>query len=343
MGQARTSKTAAPLVGGASRTLDAALNLQRKAAIAGGRATDHAGRVQVVPMKDFDMARTIFGGVRGALPRMVLKAKLANEVYWSDSAINAIESAYAESEREHPAPSVDSRLIDFMVEECDFSMEHADGSFLQHLVFCHDYSAKHFPEHSPNVALLHSILGTATNTFPMGVDKLPKLQALLTDFEMRQIEAFPSLLRLFYDGALLPELTRNLSRLDAFEALHFHRIIDNAPIRIEADDFWISLNYHLMHFVDFMPAANWGAHLSDPLLLQFRELSTFLDKAGQRRARVEVDFPDGSNTGIGEFQTVGGRISKMIPLAVKKTLARKSIRDYSQKIGHRLDYRIEWR
>lgn len=342
MGQARISKSPEPLSGSASRTLDAALNLQRKAAIAGGRATDHAGRVQVVPMKDFDMGRTIFGGVRGALPRMVLKAKLANEVYWSDSAVNDIESAYAESEREQPAPPVDSRLIDFMVDECDFSMEHADGSFLQHLVFCHDYSAKHFPEHSPNVALLHSILGTATNTFPMGVDKLPKLQALLTDFEMLQIEAFPSLLRLFYDGALLPELSRNLGRLDAFDGLHFHRVIDNAALRIGAEDFWIALNYHLMHFVDFMPAANWGAHLSDPLLLQFRELSTFLDKAGQRRARVDIEFPKSADDGVGEVQTVGGRISKLIPLSVKKTLARKSIRDYSQKVGHSLDYRIEW-
>ena len=43
----------------------------------------------------------------------------------------------------------------------------ADGTFLEHLLFCHDYAARHSEDHSPNVALLHSILGTATNTFAM--------------------------------------------------------------------------------------------------------------------------------------------------------------------------------
>lgn len=325
-----------------SSGLDASLSLQRKASIAAGRAIDHAGRVQVVPMKDFDMGRTIFGGVEGALPRMVLKARLANEVYWSDSAVEEIESAYATSEAAQPAPPVDPKLVAFMVEECDFSMEHADGTFLEHLLFCHDYSAKHFPEHSPNVALLHSILGTATNTFAMRVDKLPKLKALLTDFEALQVEAFPSLLRLFYDGELLPELRRNVDRLDRLKWVRFHRVIDNAPLELDAENFWIALNYHLMHFVDFMPAANWGAHLSDPLLTQFRELSDFLDAAGQRRAKVGVEFPTAPAKSVGEVRTVAGRLSGLIPAGVKKTLARKSIREYSQKIGHSLDYHVEW-
>ncbi|MEM6531125.1 MAG: hypothetical protein AAF654_00810 [Myxococcota bacterium] len=342
MAHAEAQPTTDHQASSASSRLEASLSLQRKAAIASGRATDYAGRVQIVPMEHFDMSRTIFGGVQGALPRMVMKAKLANEVYWHTSAIEEIEAAYAASEKETPAPPVDSRLIDFMVEECDFSMEHADGSFLQHLVFCHDYSAKHFPEHSPNVALLHSILGTATNTFAMDASKLPKLKELLTAFEAIQVEAFPSLLRLFYDGALLPELTRNLDRLDALKSLKFHRVIDNEEMEIDAENFWIALNYHLMHFVDFMPAANWGAHLSDPLLLQFRELSEFLDRAGQRRAKVEIEFPDEPQKSVGEVQTFGSRVSKLIPVGLKKKLARKGIREYSEKIGHSLDYTITW-
>ncbi len=342
MTQAELKESTTPRASTGSSRLNASLNLQRKAAIASGHASDHAGRVQVVPMDDFDMSKTIFGGVQGALPRMVMKARLANQVFWSDEAVDEIESAYAASEATQPAPPVDQKLIDFMVEECDFSMEHADGSFLQHLVFCHDYSAKHFPEHSPNVALLHSILGTATNTFAMEVEKLPKLKSLLTDFEATQVEAFPSLLRLFYDGGLLPELRRNLHRLGELKFLRFHRVIDNAPLEIDAENFWIALNYHLMHFVDFMPAANWGAHLSDPLLMQFRELSEFLDAAGQRRARVEVAFPNAPKKSVGEVRTLAGRFSELIPVGVKKTLARKSIREYSQEIGHSLDYTVEW-
>jgi hypothetical protein len=117
------------------RRLDAQLNLQRKAALAAGGAVDHAGRVRVAPMADFDMGRTIFGGLEGTLQRLVMKDKLGREPFWSDAAVAAIEAAYAEAEAAAPTPAVDPDLIAFMESECDFSMEHADGTFLEHLVF----------------------------------------------------------------------------------------------------------------------------------------------------------------------------------------------------------------
>ena len=52
----------------------------------------------------------------------------------------------------------------------------------------------HFKDHSPRVLLLHSILGVATNYFPMKQELLPKLQGMLTDFENTHVEAFPSIL-----------------------------------------------------------------------------------------------------------------------------------------------------
>lgn len=54
--------------------LKATLNLQRKAAIVAGGAVDHTGRVRVARMPDFDMKRTIFGGL-GGLPKMFLEAR----------------------------------------------------------------------------------------------------------------------------------------------------------------------------------------------------------------------------------------------------------------------------
>jgi hypothetical protein len=325
------------------RRLDAQLNLQRKAALAAGGAVDHAGRVRVAPMADFDMGRTIFGGLEGTLQRLVMKDKLGREPFWSDAAVAAIEAAYAEAEAAAPTPAVDPDLIAFMESECDFSMEHADGTFLEHLVFCHDYAARYFPGHSPNVALLHSILGTGTNTFAMKVEKLPALRERLTEFEALHVEAFPSLVRLFYDQALLAELTENLHRLDELEALHCHRVIDDAPLVLDAENLWIQLNYHLMHFVDFMPPANWGARRADPLLQQFRQLSTFLDRAGQRRAEVDVTFPDGPARPVGERPTLVGTVSSLLPASVTMKLARKTIRQYSSRIGHDLAYRLEWR
>ena len=322
--------------------LNATLSLQRKAAIARGGAFDHAGRVRVMRMADFDMGRTIFAGLEG-IARKIMDEKLAKESVWNPAAAADIEAAYAAAESARPAPAIDAKLISFMIDECDFSMEHADGTFLEHLVFCHQYAALHYPGHSPNVALLHSILGTATNTFAMDAGKLPKLKALLTDFEAMHVEAFPSILRLLYDNDLLEELEQNMQRLSELKALRFHRVIDNEPLTIDADNFWINLNYHLMHFVDFMPPANWSTHRSDPLAQMFERVSNLLDRAGQRQAKVEVAFPKAKTAAVGETRTLFGRISGLLPPAVKLTLARKSIRQYSRLAGHDLAYQLEWR
>jgi hypothetical protein len=327
----------------ATHQLDAALNLQRKAAIVAGGAVDHAGRVRVVPMEDFDMQKTIFGGLEGFIPRTVMQDKLAKEAIWNDDAAQEVESAYGAAKSAEPEPEVNPDLIAFMHEECDFSMEHADGTFLEHLLFCHDYAARHYPDHSPNVALLHSILGTATNTFAMPVKKFDALSERLTEFEALQIEAFPSVLRLFYDQGLLAELTANLHRLDELQELHCYRVMDNKLIVLDAESVWHQLNYHLMHFVDFMPSANWWLRRNDPLLMMFRELSTFLDKAGQRRAHVDVSFPTSPKPTIGEDPTIVSRLTSFLPETVTKKLARKTIRKYSDKIGHNLDYRLVWR
>ncbi len=324
-----------------SSGLKATLNLQRRAAIAHGGAVDHAGRVHVSRMDGFDMKRTIFGALTG-LPKMFMEEKLATESVWGDVEAAAIEAAYTAAEAAQPAPPIDQKLIDFMVQECDFSMEHADGTFLEHLVFCHDYAARHYPGYSPNVALLHSILGTATNTFAVDAAKIPKLKALLTDFEALHVEVFPSMLRLFYNAEFLAELEANIDRLDQMDALHLNRVIDNEPLTIDAENLWINLNFHLMHFVDFMPVANWSSHSADPLLQMFERLSSLLDRAGQRQAQVDVAFPTGKIAPVGEDRTVFGRITGMLPASLALKLARKSIREYSEKAGHDLSYRIDW-
>lgn len=322
--------------------LKATLNHQRRAAITQGGAADHAGNVTVERMDGFDMTRTIFGALSG-VPKMFMEEKLAKEPVWDAADALAIDEAYAAAEAADPVPAIDQRLIDFMVRECDFSMEHADGTFLEHLVFCHDYAARHYPDHSPNIALLHSILGTATNTWAMDAAKIPQLKELLTDDEALHVEVFPSTLRLMYDGDFLDELEWNLHRLDDLRALHLHRVIDNEPLTIDAEHLWINLNFHLMHFVDFMPSANWSTHRADPLLQMFRRLSDLLDRAGQRQATVDVTFPDDKVAPVREARTVFGRVSGLMPASVTMKLAKKSIRDYSEACGHDLSYRIDWK
>ena len=140
------------------------LDVRRKLQIAKGGASDHAGEVIVVALPGFDINKTIFGTVEGFIPRTVIKSKIGVELFWSDFAVSRANAAYALVPQ---PPSYKSSIIKFMSEECDLKMEHADGSFMDHLRFCHEYSAQHYKGKSPIPLFLHSIMGVGTNFFPM--------------------------------------------------------------------------------------------------------------------------------------------------------------------------------
>src|SRR6187402_3731181 len=168
----------------------------RKAAIARGAALEHTGKVRVEAIPNFDLDRTIFKTLEGGAARFVMTTRVAKEAHWDATAAQAVQAEYAAARAVHPLPAVSPELMQFLVSECDFDVEHADGSFLDHLYFCFEYSARHYPERSPLVMLLHSILGTGTNTFAMKAEKIPQLQALLDPFDWTHVQAFPSILRL---------------------------------------------------------------------------------------------------------------------------------------------------
>jgi hypothetical protein len=272
--------------------------LQRKAAIAGGGAFDHAGKVRVTPIPDFDLDRTIFQTLEGKAARAVMKVRVGKEVHWDDSAGQAVQSSYEAAQKE--LPGIDPELLRFMVQECDFDVEHADGSFLDHLYFCFEYTALHYPQGSALVMLLHSILGTGTNTFAMSADKIPALQALMSPSDWTQTEAFPSVLRLLYAGGLRQELRANLHRADSIEAIRFHRVIDNAPITLTGEQLWEALNYQLIHLVDFLPVANWTTHQNDTSFILFRDLYDLMGRAGKRVATVVYEPRSGGAGAVGE-------------------------------------------
>jgi hypothetical protein len=56
-----------------------------------------------------------------------------------------------------------------------------------------------------------------------------------------------------------------------------------------------------------------------------------------------VTFPDGPARPVGERPTLVGTVSSLLPASVTMKLARKTIRQYSSRIGHDLAYRLEWR
>ena len=318
-------------------------NYQRKAAIAWGKATDHAGRVYIKPMEHFNLNKTIFSTLESKLSRALIQSKIAKDIFWDEKTSSDIEKDFQKVKKEVQIPKVKDELIQFLYDECDFSSEHADGSFLEHLLFCYEYSAVHFPEQPPLVMLLHSILGTGTNTWAMPKEKIPQLQKLVTEKEMLHIEAFPSFLRLLYLPDFLGTLLRNLPRLDKLKSVSFHRVIDNKSLTIDAENFWIQLNYQLIHYIDFLPAANWSFHFSDTFIQNFAELSRFLDKVNKRMAKVIFPIPSFNlNSVVQEDLSVESRLAVLIPGRLKKEAAVKSIKNFSKRIGHSLDFSFSW-
>lgn len=316
---------------------------QRKAAIARGAALEHTGQVRIAPIPNFDLDRTIFKTLEGSAARFVITTRVAKEAHWDAAAAEAVQAEYDAARARHPLPAVSPELMQFLVSECDFDVEHADGSFLDHLYFCFEYTVQHYPQQSPLVMFLHSILGTGTNTFAMSADKIPALRQLLSPADWTQVEAFPSVLRLLYAGPLRRELRANIHRADALASISFHRVIDNAPITISGDDLWIALNYQLIHLVDFLPVANWSVHQNDTSFILFRDLYDLLDKAGKREAMVGYAPPNAPRKMEGEPQGFGAWLTTLIPVGVSEKMAAKSVTRFSERIGHSLDYQLDWR
>ncbi len=316
--------------------------VQRKAAIVHAAARDYTGSVAVKPMTPFDLDRTIFSTLEGTLPRLVMQARIAKEPTWKHTMAKSIDEQHRALLDENPLPEVDPLLLRFLKEECDFDVEHADGSFLDHLYFCYEYSTHHYPEESPLVMLLHSILGTGTNTFAMEASKLSTLESLVSEFEWNHVCAFPSMLRLLYSDSLRDELRANMHRLDKLDGIRFHRVIDNAPLEMSAKDFWIQLNFQLIHLVDFLPVSNWTFHANETAFVVFRDLHNLLARAGHLDASLEYTPASGPRALRDEKITIVGWLASWIPISISEKMAARSVQQFSQRIGHSMHYELMW-
>jgi len=315
-------------------------NIQRKAALVNGGAQDHIGAVALVVDDAFDLDSTIFKALSGCVPRLNQRAKLGVKQYWDETVALEVEKSYALLP---VMPQHDAAILNFMSDECDFCCEHADGSFMDHLNFCRDYSVLHFQGHSPRVMFLHSIMGVGTNVFPMTKDKLPQLESLLTPFELTHVEAFPSVLRLLADGSLLDHLAEKFDCLGKLQRLSFHRVLDNVLVTMDAEDFWIQLNYQLMHLLDFFARGLLGCQLDEPMMQIFLDLHQFLHKAGKLEAHVvQPSFNSSDAELIGQPQRWIDCVIRVMPSSMKRSLAARSIRTFSEEIGHSLDFSVEF-
>ena len=112
-----------------------ALSVLRKARIVEAGARDFGDEVTLRRAAAFDLDTTIFRSVDSKAARLMLNDKLSLEPMWSDEAASRALAAFATRARPSPAPALapDDPLFRFMFDECAFSIEHADGSFMDHL------------------------------------------------------------------------------------------------------------------------------------------------------------------------------------------------------------------
>mmetsp|Transcript_96031 Transcript_96031/g.200601 ORF Transcript_96031/g.200601 Transcript_96031/m.200601 type:complete len:365 (+) Transcript_96031:104-1198(+) len=313
------------------------MDVKRQAAIAHGEAIDHCGCCIEAEDPAFNLDSTIFFSLKGKIPRAFMRKQLARTPHWSDEVVQAIKVQY---EAIPKAPTVPKPILSFMLNECNFKMEHADGSFMDHISFCHDYCAEYYKGHSPMVLLLHSIMGVGTNVFPMDATKIPALQKLVSTEDFKHIEVFPSVLRLLVAGDMLEELRAQVLKGGRkLSQITMRRVIDNKEVKIDAETFWVHLNYHLIHWVDFLPVADWPLRISEPLFQGFLELRDFLEAANQLRATVNL----GSMCGAAPSQeALLATARKSAWPRVKKSMQQKSIRKFSAAIGHSLEYSLQY-
>ena len=131
--------------------------------------------------------------------------------------------------------------------------------------------------------------------------------------------------------------------IDALQSITLHRVIDNEKITLSAEDLWTHLNYQIIHLLDFIPVSNWGAQVSDPLFAVFIPLHDVLVRTKKLEAKIDFDLAgEGEPSNAGLPVTVGSVISNIVPSAIKKKISSKAIKKFSAKIGHSLDYQLNW-
>ena len=153
---------------------------------------------------------------------------------------------------------------------------------------------------------------------------------------------------LFADAA--PNTVNNfvfLANAGYYDGVTFHRVIDNAEIRMTGEEFWVHLNYHLIHLLDFLPVANWPVQANDTSFIVFRSLYRILEKSG--RLEVQLDYQPASKRksllphATGEDQSLPGWLTTLIPVGASEKMAALSIQRFSERIGHSLSYEMSWK
>jgi len=120
-------------------------------------------------------------------------------------------------------------------------------------------------------------------------------------------------------------------------------VIDNKSVTMTGSDFWIQMNYQLVHMLDFLPTASWLSQLDDSFMHSFVKLHRIMSEANLTKATVNFDLKSGEKGTDGVPVTLGGIVRGILPNSLKLMLAGKAIKGFSAKIGHDLAFELEFR
>jgi len=367
------------------------LDIRRKCQIATGRVTDHRHDATLRRNHKLDLSKSIFANVTSPIARYALYQQLGWDPMWSDASISRIQKLYDASQQQQasderiPPPSpppIPTEILQFMNKECNFRVEHADGSFMDHLRFLYDFTHAWYKNDAPGytsaplVMLLHSITGVGTNFFPMEVTKLPKLQTLLSTEEFKHVVVFPTFLRLLKQRTFIRELQSLSSSKSSssIASVTIHRVLGNESMTLTSEEMWIALNYQLIHSLDFLPITHLATanddrssnkffyygyyHPDSPFLSEYFELYHLLQSKGKlfvdiKPIQLEEEEEEENCSTTNKKKTprkpssgVYSWIKRMLPpklvAILAERIASKNIQRFSDQIGHSLTYEIKY-
>ena len=136
-------------------------------------------------------------------------------------------------------------------------------------------------------------------------------------------------------GRRMAVLRRPAGRKEQLQSLRFHRLIDNETITLTAKEMWTTLNYHLIHWMDFLPVANWSENVGS--LQQFGSLYGLLKDAGELQVNIDLDLSDVEGFSLHDIVHGEGAVFEQGRISSQRFTAERS-----GKIGHSLGFVLEW-
>lgn len=127
------------------------------------------------------------------------------------------------------------------------------------------------------------------------------------------------------------------------DQVEVHRVLDNKVIFLDGENFWIAMNYQLIHLLDFLPVERWWENINDhAFCFSFASVYNMLLKSGKLMVQIDADMPIPSEGKTPA--TLGELFESWIDIYTDaRRSTKRNITDYSGSIGHSLDYKLTFR